>query len=128
MFIRFVVLERDNDSGVRQGLFQAIVSLRRSGRMSKADDDRAVAIREWFNQNLERPLRFNRSRKPNRKKKAISWFKSGATRHLAKIRELQIILESYGVHVDMVKTKRPGYILYEDEFQVTAEPFRDTAT
>ncbi len=128
MFIRFVVFERDIRSGVRQGLFQAVVSLRRSGRLSKVDDDRVVAIREWFNLNLPRPLRFNRSRKPHEKKKAISWFKSDAQRHIAKIRELQVILESYGVHVDVVKTERPGYILYEDEFQVTAEPFRDTAT
>jgi len=128
MFVRFVVFERDSDSGVHQGLFQAVAALRRSGKIIKSDDDRVVVIREWFNENLERPLRFNRSRKPNRKKKAISWFKSGARRYLSKIRELQIILESYGMHVAMVKTRRPGYILYEDEFQVTAEPFRDTAT
>ena len=128
MFVRFVVFDRHSASGVREGLFQAAERLRRSGEMSNVDDDRVAAIREWFNLNLERPSRFNRSSRHNRKNKAISWFKSGAKRHITKIRELQVILESYGVLVEMVKTRRPGYVVYEDAFQITAEPFRDTAT
>jgi hypothetical protein len=30
------------------------------------------------------------------------------------------------VHIELFKTRKPGYRLYEDRFQVAAIPFRDT--
>ena len=42
------------------------------------------------------------------------------------MRELASILEGHRVAVDILKTERPGYIVYEDEYQVTAEPFEET--
>lgn len=41
---------------------------------------------------------------------------------------MQSILEAYGLLTEMIKTDRPGYVVYEDEHQVTAFPFRDTQT
>jgi hypothetical protein len=46
--------------------------------------------------------------------------------HLGKIRELVALLERCGVSIRRLWTKRPGYVVYEDSFQVTAIPFRDT--
>ena len=33
------------------------------------------------------------------------------------------ILQNHGVFVDMLKTDRVGYVVYEDKFQVVTEPF-----
>ena len=33
------------------------------------------------------------------------------------------ILEDYGVFVQVLKINRPGYVVYEDELQIVAEPF-----
>jgi hypothetical protein len=44
------------------------------------------------------------------------------------MREFQEVLERYGVTVQMIRAKRLGYVLYEDEFQVAAYPFSDTPT
>ena len=33
-----------------------------------------------------------------------------------------------GVAVEMIKTERPGYIVYEDEYQIAAYPLADTKT
>lgn len=33
------------------------------------------------------------------------------------------LLGDYGVFVQVLKTSRPGYVVYEDEFQIVAEPF-----
>ena len=44
------------------------------------------------------------------------------------MRELQSILDIYAVRLEMVVTRRPGYIVYEDAFQVAAYPFAETAT
>jgi len=38
------------------------------------------------------------------------------------------ILEKYGLPVTMVTETRVGYVVYEDELQVVAEPFSDTHT
>ena len=44
------------------------------------------------------------------------------------MRELAKVLGRYRVPVEMIRAKRLGYILYEDEFQVAAFPFNDTPT
>jgi hypothetical protein len=37
------------------------------------------------------------------------------------------VLEKYGTQVDVVYETRLGYVVYEDEFQVVAEPFSETS-
>ena len=128
MFVRFVIKSIDQRSGRRQGLFQAARKLRLTGSLSDADYDHLEDIRAWFNQNLEKPTRLALSPRPHAKDQAISWFKDTATRHIAKMREFQEILERQGLVVEMIKTDRPGYVLYEDEFQVAAYPFSETRT
>jgi hypothetical protein len=118
----------DSNSGRRQGLFQAAIELRTSGDLTKQDSQRLEALRGWFNRHLERPTRLSLSKRPNRKAQAISWFKSGARAHINKMREFQAILERYGVAVEIITTRRPGYIVYEDNYQVAAYPFADTQT
>jgi len=123
MFVRFVVHEIDGDSGRRQGLFQALRALEDSGALNIQDAKSLDAIRGWFNEHLEKPTRLASS-----SRQALSWFKDTATNHIEKMREFAEIFERYGVPVEMIKARRLGYILYEDEFQVAAFPFSDTPT
>jgi len=39
--------------------------------------------------------------------------------------EMTWILHEHGVNVHMVKAQRVGYVVYEDDHQVVAEPFAD---
>ena len=81
----------------------------------------------WFRANLAVPQRFNSSRSKGyyRKKTAgISWLKPTAGEHIAQMRALVAILEDNGYHVSQITTDRPGYIVFEDDHQVVAEPFR----
>ena len=55
----------------------------------------------------------------------MCWFKASATVHLAKVREMSYIVEQNDEYVRVIKTRCPGYIVYEDEYQVVAEPFAD---
>jgi hypothetical protein len=118
MFVRFVIREVDRRSGRRQGLFQAAKTLRESGSLTDPDHERLEGIRSWFNEHLEKPARLAISSRHNGKEQAISWFKDTATAHIAKMRELREVLEHYGVPVEMIKAKRLGYVLYEDEFKL----------
>ena len=126
MYLRFVVPEIDEDSGYELGVFQALRRLRDQGKLSPHEEDEHDSIRAWFNANLERPTRFTASKPPFYRKpnKAISWFKDSAQYHLDKIRALTAILENHDVAVRMISSERVGYVVYEDQFQIVAEPFR----
>jgi len=128
MFIRFVIHKKDPDSGRRQGLFQALSDLEDDGVLVGNDQGRYREIYDWFRKNLRKPRSFTRSSKPHAKKVALSWFKDTAVQHIDGMRELVQILEAHEVAVDILHTERPGYVVYEDDFQVVAEPFVDTPT
>jgi hypothetical protein len=128
MSLRFVVADIDENSGKALGIFHAIGSLRQEGKLSSHEDARHDVIRLWFNNNLAKPTRFTTSKPPfhRKKSKALSWFKDTAHEHLSRMRELVDILQNHDISVRMLKTDRVGYIVYEDEYQIVAEPFADT--
>jgi hypothetical protein len=125
MYLRFVVADIDEDSGKELGVFQAVFNLRYDGKLYPHEEEQHDLIREWFNNNLEKPTRFTASKPPfyRRQPKAISWFKDNAHEHIARVRELVTILQHHGVVVQMLKTDRVGYVVYEDAYQIVAEPF-----
>lgn len=126
MYLRFVVADRDEDSERALGVFHAVWNLCDAGKLYAHEEEHHDSVRWWFHENLENPTRFTGSRPFYRKKsRAISWFKDSATEHLARARELVAILETHGVPVHMLKAQRVGYSVYEDEYQVVAEPFSD---
>ena len=126
MFLRFVVPEIDEDSGRELGVFQAVDRLRRRGLLTEYEENQDDEIGQWFDKNLAKPTRFTTAKPPFYRKanRAISWFKDTAHEHLDRIRALVVILGNHGIHVQMLKTDRVGYVTYEDEYQIVAEPFR----
>ena len=125
MYLRFVVPDIDEDSERELGVFHAVRNLREQGSLLPYEEDQHDLIRQWFNENLEKPTRFTASKPPfyRKKSKAISWFKDSAHGHLARVRSLVAILQNHGISVQMLKTDRVGYVTYEDEYQIVAEPF-----
>ncbi len=127
MYVRFVVAEVDSDSERELGVFQALYRLRDDGKLYPYEEPHVDELRQWFNTHLERPTRFTTAKPPyyQKKNRAISWFKTSAQEHIAYIREMVAILENHGVSVRMIKRQRVGYVVYEDEYQIVAEPFSD---
>lgn len=128
MYVRFVIHQNDPGSGRRQGLFQAMTDLDHGGVLEPREIELYDQVYDWFKGNLKMPRSFTRSTKPHAKKVALSWFKSSAKEHIAKMRILAHILDVHGIAVDVIQTGRPGYIVYDDEYQVAAEPFNETVT
>ena len=126
MYIRFVVEKIDPDSGKRQGIFQTIANLKKENKLYSYETDRVTLLEKWFDEHLSKPASFSRSAKPHAHKKALSWFKDTAIEHIAKIRECAAIIEEHGINVSVIQSERPGYIVYEDVYQITAEPYKDT--
>ena len=125
MYLRFVVADIHEDSGKELGIFHAVGKLRDDGTLSCDEEEQHDLIRQWFNENLNKPARFTASKPPfyRKKSKAISWFKDRAHEHLDRARALVAILHNHGVSVRMLKAERVGYVVYEDEYQIVAEPF-----
>lgn len=126
MFIRFVVPVRHADSHRPTGVFHAADELRRRDILADEECARLNGLLRWFNRRLRVPHRLSRSRRAHACGKAICWFKPDARLHVARVRELAALLERHGVTTDLIRTARPGYVVYEDDYQVAAVPFRDT--
>ena len=111
-----------------RGVFCEAYALRDGGSLSWEEEDELGLVLKWFDDNLETPAKFARVKKPlhRARKVAICWFKETATGHIAKIQEFIALLSKQGVRVVKIETRKPGYITYEDEFQVAAKPFRDS--
>jgi hypothetical protein len=125
MYLRFVVPNIDRDSQRPLGMFQAVYDLRSWGWLSPHEEHQHDLIRDWFSAHLERPARFTASKPPyhNKQKRAICWFKDSAKEHIRQARSLAKILDNHCVPVTTLTTRHVGYVVYEDEFQITAEPF-----
>jgi hypothetical protein len=127
MFVRYVVADLHEKSTRPMGVFQAAYRLRDRGVFSIADQAAYFSLTGWFDVWLDVPTRFSRSRRPRACPKAICWFKPEAINHIERVRRLAKLLERYGMRTRLLKTGKPRYIVYEDEHQVVAVPFSDTA-
>src|SRR5690349_24291709 len=125
MYLRFVVTGIDEDSERDLGIFHAVWRLRDEQRLYNHEENLHDSLIEWFNEHLEKPTRFTASKPPfyRKQSRAISWFKDSAHEHIARVRDLVAILQQHGISVQMLKTDRVGYVVYEDKYQIVAEPF-----
>lgn len=123
MYLRFVIDRVDEGSSEPQGLFQAVYDLLDDGHLSREEQPRAKKVFDWFEKNLPEPKRFSRSSKRRAKAVAISWFKPTAHECIHQMQELAGIRYTHDIPTKILKTRRLGYIVYEDDLQVVAQPF-----
>jgi len=79
-------------------------------------------IGSWLDENLALPGQFLHGGSKARGQPGLSWFKPVATGHIKQMHQLKLALEVCGVHVEVLKTTRPGRIIWQDEHQLVAEP------
>jgi hypothetical protein len=119
-YVRFVIGRTDEDNHVEQGIFQAAALALEWQQITGSDADALNELRDWFGDNLNRPTSFGR----DTLRLGICWFKTGATEQISRVWEMVRILERNGIYVKKIRTNKPGYVIYQDEWQLVAEPFR----
>ena len=124
MFIRFVSREIDDDSRVSAGLFRTAYKLIEEVSLPDYEYDALREPMNWFNKHLKTPYDF-RLEPGDLSDLSLCWFLSTATEHLRRAWEMVAIMEERDIFIRMIKTEAPGYILYEDETQVLAFPYKD---
>ncbi len=122
VYIRFVCYQQVESQRQRLGLFQALDEAR------ACDFAPAWALQElgeiygWFGKNLAVPGSFSRGGWKGRGQPGLSWFKPAAHEHIRQMHRLKLALEACGIHVDIVTTRDPGEIIWQDKHQLVAEP------
>lgn len=114
MFLRFVVgIDKDHHQSLT-GIIQEAAALNDAGRLESYEEQVLSQSFAWFNNNLPCPP-FRKSDWP---RDAVSWFKDGAGEPIRQMWDIVAILKEHGVPVRVLRSKRPGRILYEDSYQV----------
>ena len=122
VYVRFVCFQLVGGQRQRLGLFQALDEAR------DCDFSPSWALQEigetygWFQKNLKVPSRFSRGGWKGDGQPGLSWFKPRASEHIKAMHRLKLALESCGVHVEVLTTRDPGLVIYEDEYQLVGEP------
>lgn len=126
-YVRFVCFQTVERQRNRLGVFQAM------HLAEEAEDAPDWALRElkaldiWFTRELATPRHFvsggdrYRNRSQTDGQTGLSWFKPTATEHIARMHRLKAALEACGVHVEVLTTRDPGKVVWEDAHQVVAE-------
>lgn len=125
-YIRFVGQNNDPDSHCREGIF--VLAYDFVERVDTPDYDAELMqdLIGWFKKHMNIPDRFSKSKNPKSTNISVSWFKSDAKEHIAKAREIVLILERNNMFVESITTDNVGYIVYEDDVQVSAIPVKET--
>jgi len=118
MLVRFVTLARDTDSGHTSGILVTAHRLRDEGDISVDEHAELRQMLAWFTEHLPIPKVLNNIEH----RRAISWFKPTASQPIRKMWELKSVLEAHGHHVNVLQTRDPGVVVYEDDWQVVAKP------
>jgi hypothetical protein len=124
-FVRFVLVRPGADAGVADGTFSVACELRDSPDVDSSERELLADTLRWFDTHLAPPAQIDRTTSTGagaRNGRGISWFKQTATEHLARMRRIKAVLEHHGHSVVMCSEARVGCVIYEDDYQVVADP------
>ena len=122
VYVRFVCFQKVESQRQRLGLFQALDHARECDFAPSWALKELGEISGWFKQNLAVPGQFSRGGWKGRGQPGLSWFKPAAKEHIRQMHRLKLALDACGVHVDILTTRDPGEIIWQDQNQVVAEP------
>lgn len=124
VYIRFVCFKPvEGHPRQRLGLFQALDEARGSDVAPDWALAELAACNSWFDRNLPVPDKFSRGgwRRPGQP--GLSWFRSWAAQeHIGVMHRFKRAAEACGVHIDVLTTRDPGHVIFEDRHQIVAEP------
>lgn len=109
-------------SRVAAGIFRAAYDLYEDDCLSDYERDYLDELLCWFDKHLPVPDRFFCNGRKTYIRHGVCWFKTSARAHLARSWEMVALLESHGVWIQRLTARRPGLLLYEDDWQIVAVP------
>lgn len=122
MYIRFTVPSDAwrTERRVASGLFHATYRLAEDGRFEEGERLWFREEMKWFNEYLPS------ARIGGSEWRAVCWFRPTAGEAISRMWRIVDLVEGEGVPVRIYRTDRPGTVVYADDFQIAAVPWRDT--
>ncbi|MGJ4944350.1 hypothetical protein ACQR1W_27550 [Bradyrhizobium sp. HKCCYLS1011] len=120
MFVRFVVGADGENHRWLTGIITEARLLRDRGQLASYQTEWLEDTYAWLNDHLPCPP-FSTS---NWGPEAVSWFKDTAEPSIKKMWEIAALLEEHGTAVRLLRSKNPGKIVYEDDFQIVVQEWR----
>jgi hypothetical protein len=117
VFVRFVVGSEGQHHKERTGILTEARFLRERGELTAEEDVRLAELYAWFNEHVLVPP-FSTGGFP---RDAVSWFKDDAGEPVTRMWDVVTLLREHGVEVRLLRSAKPGRVLYEDRVQVLVE-------
>lgn len=124
MFIRFVTPRVHRYSGRETGVFCAAYRLKYSGLLTEDEMDQLDELLAPYGDLQVPPVYRDESILEKRRDAAICWFKTRSRKMISHMYAVVGYLKYHGMPMALLRTDLPGRVLYEDEHQVAAIPFR----
>jgi hypothetical protein len=118
IFLRFV---ENTNNKIRPGIFKFAYELIESEPSLKFEFLGEILI--WFTKNLTPPDKFHKSGK-----EGICWYKNSSKLFISRMYELCYLLETFGLEWKCLSTHNPGKIIFQDQHQIVAIPYKETFT
>ena len=118
MYIRFVVGSEADDHRDLNGVFTEARFLRDKDLLTDYEKDTLQKVYDWFNNRLPVPP-YSSS---NWTRDTAAWFKEQAD-VIEQIWHIIALLKEHNRPIRMLKSKMPGKILYEDDYQIVVAEY-----
>lgn len=119
MYLRFIVVA---PRALPHGLFRSDYHPRYDESVPEWLRAPIEELYTWFNENLAIPRRLTVVSRRQRVYAGICWFRPEAHEHIARARELALLIAEAGQPTMMLKTRFPGQLLWSDHHQIVAKP------
>jgi len=120
MYIRFVIGADGEDHRWLTGIITEARLLRDLGKLEQHQRIWLDETYEWLNEHLPCPP-FSTS---GWGREAVSWFKDDAKLPIRKMWEIVTLLQGHGIAVRVLRSRKPGKILYEDDYQIVVKEWK----
>lgn len=120
MFICFVVGADDENHRSLTGVITEARILRDDNKLNPYEEEWLEDIFDWLNSHLPHPP-FSAGKFP---RDAVAWFKAESSGFINRMWDIVAIIENHDVSVRLLKSQNPGKVVYEDEYQILVEEWR----
>lgn len=122
MFVRFVVGADSENQSRLLGVLTEGHELMERGELFDHEAQTLTEALGWFNDHLPVPPFRAMQRSGKWTDRAVCWFRPEAREPIAHVWDVVAILKEHGTPVRLLATDRPGRVVFEDRFQIVAEP------
>ena len=125
MYLRFESRLEHGDYKFRFGIFQAAMNLRDNEAVAEYVREAMRQDIDWYKEFLPSPDEdyFLLRRHGRQACLGVCWFKYQATEMIRRAYDMKHRLDAWGYPITVLKSRAPGRIKYQDDYQVVVNPY-----